>query len=228
MELTAQKREKLGKSTKYIKREGSIPSAIFGPGMDSMNISLNYIDFLRVFKETGETELINLKTDGKTLKVLVKDVQYDPVTDEIIHVGFYKPDLTQKINAQVPVEIVGEEDNKLIENNTALVMILMQEITVEALPEDLPHAFTVDVSKMNEFGQGVKVGELEYDREKVTVPDLDPEDYVVRLDEIIIEEEPEEEITEEEALANLEASEETAEGEESEDSEDTKVSSSEE
>jgi large subunit ribosomal protein L25 len=205
MELIAQKREKLGKSTKHLKRDGQVPAVVFSKGIESENITVNYIDFVKVFDKAGETGLITIKEENKATKVLVKDVQYNPVTDKIIHVGFYKPDLTQKTNAQVPVEVIGEEENDLIKSGEAMVITLMQEITVEALPEDLPHSFTIDVSQMKEIGDGVKVGELEYDREKVEVPDLEPEDFVIRIDEVTVVEEPEEEISEEEALEKLEA-----------------------
>lgn len=218
MELQVKKRETLGKKNKYLRREDEVPAVIFGKGMDSISISADYVSLERVYQEAGETDLIDILLDTNKYKVLVKDIQTDPVSDKISHVSFYKPDLTIKTEAQVPVEIIGEENNELLESDpTAIALLLLQEITVEALPEDIPHSFEVDVSNLNEFGMGVNVSELKYDREKVSIPDLDPEETVVRIDEIVIEEEPEEEvISEEEAIAGLEATEEKEEGEEGE------------
>ncbi len=216
MKLDAKKRETLGKKTKYIRREGGIPAVVFGKGIEPTNITLNYNEFDKTYKKAGKTNLINISLGEEKVKVLVKDVQYDPVSGNISHASFYRPDLTVKTEAQVPVEIVGEEVNELIKSGTALALQLLQEITVEALPEDIPHSFTIDVSNMNELGQGVTIGQLEYDREKVSIPALDPEELVVRIDEIIIkEEEPEEAtVSEEEAIAGLEATSEKPEEEE--------------
>jgi large subunit ribosomal protein L25 len=216
MELKVKKRETLGKKNKYLRRENEVPAVIFGKGMESISISADYNRLEKVYQEAGETDLIDILLDSNKYKVLVKDIQTDPVSDKISHVSFYKPDLTIKTEAQVPVEIVGEENNELLKSDpTAIALLLLQEITVEALPEDIPHSFEVDVSNLTEFGMGVNISQLDYDREKVSIPDLDPEETVVRVDEIVIEEEPEEEvISEEEAIAGVEATEEKEEGEE--------------
>lgn len=216
MQLKAEKRQELGKKTKYLKRENKLPAVIFGKDMDSMSITLNYNDFVKVFEEEGETNIIDIIIGSETYKVLVKEYQLNPVTDRLVHVSFYKPDLTVKTQVQVPVTVTGEEGNELIKNGEALALLLMQEITVEALPTDLPDEFIVDVSKLTEFGQGITVSQLEYNREKVEVPDIDPGEFVVRLDEVTTEEEPEEEVDEAAALEGIEATEETAaeEGEE--------------
>jgi large subunit ribosomal protein L25 len=213
MQIKADKREKLGKATRFIRRANLIPAVIFGKGMESIAITLGYNDFNKVYQASGETDLVDIEFGTDKYKVLIKNVQLDPVTDKISHVEFYKPDLTIKIEAQVPVEVFGEEENELIKNGTAIALQLLQEITVEALPEDLPHEFRVDVSKLSEFGQGITISELDYDKVKVSIPDIEPTEMVVRLDEVVIEEEPEEEVSEEEAIAGVEATKEKPEEE---------------
>jgi large subunit ribosomal protein L25 len=215
MEITAEKREKLGRQTKVLRAEDFIPGAIFGKGMETIPITLNLLDFEKVLEAAGETELVDVKVKGnKDHKVLVKEVQYDPITDKIIHVGLYQPDLTEEINADIPVEIVGEEENPLVKSEEGMVLVLMDEIPVKSLPTDLPRNFKVDVSGIEEIGDGVVVGQLEYDKEKVEIVDLEDDALIVKIDYAEMEEEPEEEITEEEALAELEVTEEVAEGEE--------------
>jgi len=217
MQLQAKKRETLGKKNRHIRKEGEIPAVVFGKGMESANIALDYNSFEKTFKQAGETDLIDLSAESDKFKVLIKDVQFNPVTSRFSHVSFYKPDLTVKTEAQVPVEIIGEENNELIKSGAALALQLVQEITVEALPEDIPHSFTIDISGITEIGQGVSVSQLEYDKEKVSIPDLDPEEMVVRIDEVVVqEEEPEVAISEEEAIAGLEATAEKPEEEEEE------------
>ena len=210
MHLKAEKRQILGKGTKVIKRGGKIPAVVFGKGMESESIALGYNEFEKTYEKAGETDLIDIDAGEDKFKVLIKDVQYDPVTGKFIHISFYKPDLTIKTEAQVPVTVIGEEGNDLIKNGTGIALQLFQEITVEALPQDIPHEFIVDVSNLTDFGQGVTIEQLQYDKEKVSIPDLDPTEMVVRMDEIKVEEEPEETVSEEEALAGLEATAEKA------------------
>jgi len=222
MQIQAKKRETLGKKNKYLRRNGEIPAVVFGKAMESVNISMDYNTFEKTFKQAGETDLLDVVTEKEKYKVLIKDVQYDPVTTRISHASFYKPDLTVKTEAQVPVQIIGEDKNELIKSGAALALQLLQEITVEALPEDIPHDFVIDVSGINEIGQGITISQLDYDKEKVSIPDMDPEEMVVRIDEIVIqEEEPEAApVSEEEAIAGLEA---TAEKPENEEGEEVKV-----
>ena len=207
MQIQAKKRETLGKKNKYVRRSGEVPAVVFGKGMESVNLSVDYNTFDKAFKQAGETDLIDIVTEKDKYKVLVKDVQYNPVTSRISHASFYKPDLTIKTEAQVPVEIIGEENNELIKSGTAISLQLIQEVTVEALPEDIPHSFIIDVSGLTEIGQGFSISQLDYDREKVSIPDIDPEEMVVRIDEIVVQEEEPEvaPISEEEAIAGLEA-----------------------
>jgi len=205
MELKAETRKELGKANKHLRRAKIVPAVIFGKGMGSFSISIKLNEFMKVYKQSGETDLIDITCGDKKFKVLIKDVQVDPVTDVVSHVGFYKPDLTIKIEAQVPVVIVGEENNEIVKGGTGIALQLLQEVTVEALPEDLPHEFKVDVSNLKEFGQGISISQLDYDKERVSIPDINPEEMVVRLEEMKVEEEPEEAISEEEAIAQDEA-----------------------
>lgn len=213
MELNAQKREKTGKAVKSLRHEGLLPAVIFGKGLESANITINKNDFIKTYNEAGETTLIDIKLEGDgTEKVLVKDVTYEPVSGAISHVGFYKPNLKEKTSAYIPVEVVGEEANALIKSGEAVILTLMDEIEVEALPTDLPHKFEIDVTNLSELGSGVTVAELNYDKSKVEILDLEPDTMVLKLDYAqSLETEEEAEVSEEEALAKIEATEEKKE-----------------
>ena len=222
MELTAEKREKLGKASKGLRSEGSIPGVIFGKGFESFPVTLSQTEVEKAYNEGGETTLIDIKIGDKTEKVLFKEVQEDPITGKIIHAGFYKPNLKEKTEAEVPVEIIGEENNEFVKNGEAIVLILVNEVAVEALPTDLPHAFEIDVSNM-QIGDIVTAGQLNYDKEKVALVDLEPDDLVVKLDKIEEQVEEEVPVSEEEELEKIEATEEKV-GEEEEGKEETKDS----
>ncbi|MBN1162813.1 50S ribosomal protein L25 [Patescibacteria group bacterium] len=213
MELTAEKRQESGKKVRHLRKENKIPAVMFGKGLESVSLSLNYLDFDRLYKEAGETNLIDLNYNSESHKVLIKEVQYDPISDKIIHVGFYKPDLTEKVEVNVPVEVIGEEENDLIKSGEAVVLVLLQEITISALPTELKDAFVIDVSKLTEVGAAVTVAQLDYDREKVEIVDVEKDEAVVRLDYAQMAEE-EEEVSEEELIEGIEATEETEKDEE--------------
>jgi len=228
MELIAQKREKLGKANKGLREEGQIPGVIYGKGMESISITFDYLPFKKLWDKSGETDLIDIKLGSEVYKILIKNVQYGPVSGKIIHTELYKPDLTLKIEVKIPVEVIGEDNNEFVKAGEAMVFYVVDEITVKALPMDLPHNFTVDVTSMA-IGGGVTVSQLNYDKEKVEIVDLEMDEFVIRLDKM--EEQKEEEevapVSEEEAIAGVEAlaekkPEEGEEGEEKEDKGSTK------
>lgn len=224
MELVAQARQSLGKKAKNIRRDRKLPAVIFGKGMKSVPVTVELNRFTKVYKESGETTLVDLNVEGKKDKVLIKDVQVHPVDLTPIHVGFHKVNLKEKITAQIPVHIIGEETNALIKSGSALALQLLNEIDVEALPTDLPHEIKVDVSALSEVGQGITVGQLDIDREKVELVYLDDDELVVKLDSAeMVEEEIIEEVSEADAIAKVEASKELSEEEKAKRAEEEKV-----
>jgi len=216
MELTSTKREKTGKKVKEIRRNSEVPAVVFGNEIESTSISINLLDFQKLFKKAGETALIDLGVDKKSYKVLVNDVQYDPITSKVIHVSFYKPNLKEKTEVEVPVEVIGETENGLLKSGAAILLLLHQEVRVSALPTDLPEKFVVDVSKLENVGDTVTIGQLEFDKEKVEIADLEEDEVVVRID--APQQETEEEVpeTEADAIAKMEATAETKDEEEEE------------
>jgi len=208
MQLNATKRETLGKKAKKVRKEQKIPAVIFGPGIDSIPITLDHSEFLKSYRESGETALVDVVVEGtkEPYKVLVKEVQVHPVNYAVTHVGFYKVNLMERTSADIPVVVENEEDIALVKSGEALVLTQLNEITVSALPTDLPREFVLDVE----------------------ITEHAPEDVVASLDYATIEEEPEEEVAEEDLIEGLEATEEgSKEGIEEESSEGSEVPSEE-
>lgn len=216
MQLNAKKRQEFGKENRKLRRERSIPGVVFGKGLDSIPITLNVNDFVKVYTTAGETNLVDLKIDGSIEKVLIKEVQFHPVSSSILHVNFHKVNLKEKVTASIPVEIEGEEENALVKSGEALVFAVFNEIEIEALPTDLPDAFIVNVKDLAEIGAGITIAALNYDRSKVEILDHEEDDLVVKLDYAVTQEELAEEKTEAELLEQIEV---TGEKPESEDEE---------
>lgn len=156
--LQVNHREILGRKVKQLRKQGIIPANVFGMGDPSQSIKVDINEFIRVFDEAGETSVINLSIDGKkTIPVLVSQVDYDVVTDEVIHVDFRKVNLKEKIVANVPVELIGVAP---AEKLGGIIVQSLDELEVEALPTDLPEKIEVDISVLTEIGQNVSIEDL--------------------------------------------------------------------
>ena len=210
--LNAEERQILGKKVKNLRKEGKLPAHVFGKGLETEHISVDGKTFLKIFHEAGETGLIDLKIGEEKIRpVLVRGVQYDPITDHLIHIDFYQVNLSQKVKVPVPLILVGEEPEK-VHLGEAIVLQTLSEVEVEALPADLIEKFEVDQSLLKEIDDAITVGQLNYDKEKLTIS-ADPEEIVVKLAPAVTEEMKKQ--MEEEAAASAEATAaEPAEGEE--------------
>lgn len=219
MELVAEKRETLGKTARKLKGTGKIAAVMYGKETPSTALVVDLMAYTKVYNNAGETDLIDLKIGKETHKVLIKNSQFDPVKDKIIHAELFAPNLKEKTEANIPVEVINAELNPLVKSGAALILTLINEIRVSALPADLPHSFIIDASKFAEIGDGITAGDLDFDKEKVELVDLEPTDVIVKLDKVEnLEEEPTAAETEADALSKLEATsekkvEENADGE---------------
>ena len=90
--------------------------------------------------------------------VLVHTLQKDPVSNQLLHIEFHQVDLKEKVHAKVPIELMG--DAPAVIGKLGVLLTLLDEVDVEALPMDLPEKLTVDVSILKEVNQEVMVGEL--------------------------------------------------------------------
>ena len=202
MKLAAEKREVLGKKVKSLRQQGKLPAVVFGKETGSIPITLNKKEFLKIYKEAGESTLIdlNLPETKKPIKVLISEVDIDPVSDEVIHANLHAVTLTEKATATIPIEVVGE--SPIVKSGGGMLLTLLDEIEVEALPQDLPSEIKVDISNLTEIDQGIAIKDLPVDRSKVEIKH-DPEDLVVKIEHAEMEEEeeaPTEEIPVEEAV----------------------------
>ncbi len=176
--ISAEKRELLGKGVKKLRREGILPANIFGKDFTSLSIQVKEADFKKMYQEAGETGVVYVQADSDTVPTLIKSVQKHPVTDAILHVDFRKINLNQKIETQVPLEFVGESPAV---KDGAVILYQQDEVTIEALPTNIPSAIEINLENLTEIGQDVKLSDLpkSADYEFIT----DPETVLVSLTE---------------------------------------------
>ncbi len=187
-ELSADIRKVFGRKTKQLRAKGIVPGNIFGKKIKSLAIEITKPGLIDVMRQAGETGLIHLtiKGDDKAHPVLVAGYAQNPVSGEMLHVDFHEVDLTQKTTAMVPVKAVGE--SPAIASGNLLVM-LKNEIEVEALPTDLPDVIEVDVTGLLEVGAHILAKDLKVDRSKVTL-NIEDDVQIVTIQEPAKEPEP--------------------------------------
>ncbi|KKR22323.1 MAG: 50S ribosomal protein L25, partial [Candidatus Daviesbacteria bacterium GW2011_GWB1_39_5] len=170
----------LGKKVKKLRESGKLPAHVFGKGLESEHVSVDGKTFLQTFAEAGETGLIDLKIGTEKVRpVMVREVQYDPVSGDPVHIDFYQVNLAQKVKVPVPLEMIGEQPESVKLGET-IVLQTLNEVEVEALPTDLIEKIEVDITSLQNIDDAITVGQLKFDRSKLTVQAAD-EEIVVKL-----------------------------------------------
>lgn len=175
--LRAEKRTLFGRKVKTLRNQGILPANVFGKKIKSVSIQLSADEFAKVFKEAGETGIINLSIAGKESPVLVFNTQTHPVTDELVHIDFRQVNLKEKITATVPVILEGESPAE--KSNLGILVQQAHEVEVEALPADLPESLNLDISVLTEADQSLSVSDIKYDSKKISI--LTSEDQIIAI-----------------------------------------------
>jgi large subunit ribosomal protein L25 len=158
MDLTATMREKFGKATKALRREGTIPAELYGRGLKNIHLVVPQKEFNKAYKEAGANTVVNLLVNKEKHPALIYDVNRDYLTDEVSHIDFYQVRMDEKIKAKIPLEFTGE--SAAVKEKAAILNKAMVEIEVEALPADLPHRISVDLSVLDDLNKSVYVKNL--------------------------------------------------------------------
>ncbi|MBS3741649.1 MAG: 50S ribosomal protein L25 [Candidatus Cloacimonetes bacterium] len=208
MKLKANIRDTGHKSARKLRKDNQIPAILYGRELDSKPISIDYADFREVYKETLEhTNFIFINIDGEEHRTLIKEIQVEPVSREILHIDFQEIYSGQKIAIEVPLRIIGEapglQEGGVLETH-------LREIEIECMPKDLPDHIEIDISELG-LGDSIHIEDiLEY------YPNINikqsASSSIVSVQLPMVEEE--EEVEEPEELEALEEGEEVAEGEE--------------
>jgi len=210
--LKGEMREIFGKKLKNLRKQGFIPANIFGKDIKSQSITIINKEFIKVYKKIKATGVLHLEIGKQTFPVLINSVQKHPITHQILHVDFKKVDLTQKTQAEVPVETVGQSPAVL--EKGGVLLTLTPSLVVEALPEEIPPSIKIDISTLKDIGQEIKVADLApssnyqiiTEKEKVIVSviahkeeSITPEKQLTTNPEIITEKKEEEKENKEES-----------------------------
>ncbi|MBX4190238.1 50S ribosomal protein L25 [Candidatus Parcubacteria bacterium] len=165
IELTAETRAVLGGKVKSLRRSGYVPGVLYGKGFASVPVQVPQKDFNKTLKTAGESTLVYLQVDGQVHPTIIHDVSRDPRTDVVIHADFYKVRLDEKIKTKVPVVFDGEAP--AVKDFGGIFVRNVNELEVEALPQDLPHEIKIDVSVLKNIDDQIVLKDIVLDKIEV-------------------------------------------------------------
>ncbi len=155
--INAKKRDE-GQSLTTLRKGGEIPAVFYGAGKTNTPIVVSSVEFKKVWRNAGESSAVVVKTEKGDVDVLIHEVQVDPVTEEPIHVDFLAIDMKKKIKVKVPFEFTGISE--AVKSGLGNLVKALYEVEVEALPKDLPHSLSVDISKLATVEDNVFISDI--------------------------------------------------------------------
>ena len=141
-----------------LRETGELPAVFYGLGKTSTPIAVNKIEFKKIWRQAGESSAIKISTPEGDIDALIHEVATDPVTDEPIHADFLVIDLKKAIRVGVPLEWTGI--SPVVKNGLGTVVKVLYEVEIEALPNDLPHNLSVDISALETLESQILVSDI--------------------------------------------------------------------
>lgn len=173
--IQAQVREKAQQSTiTELRQGGFIPAVVYGYKTESTSISVNDRDLLKTLRVVGRNGVMKLQVEDKLINVVLNDYQSDPLKGDILHADFLAINMTEELEVEVQVNLVGESVG---EKSGGVLQQPNRELVIKVKPSDIPEAFDVDISAL-EIGQTITVADI---REKSKYEILSEDDHALVL-----------------------------------------------
>src|SRR3989344_6539398 len=182
--LVVEKRTVIGKKVYKLRREDILPANIYGRDIKSTAVQIPYKEFEKVYKEAGETGIVDVELDKEVRPSLIKNLQQDYFNHKILHADFFQVNLKEKVTTMVPLVIVGEA--KAVTEKIGLLLQPLSEVEVEALPTDLPENIEINVEPLDAIDAQITVKDIKAPQ-GVTIL-TDQEQTVVKIGALISKE----------------------------------------
>ncbi len=157
--IKAEKRGTFGKNaSRRLRREGMMPAVFYGADRANVPLTLKKKDlFTILMSESRERTIFQISYDSELKDVMIKELQRNPVTDEILHADFIQIAMDRAIHVSIPVITVGEAVG--VKTEGGFVDLITREVEIECLPKNIPERMEVDISNLH-LRQSLKVGDL--------------------------------------------------------------------
>ncbi len=190
--LKAHSRDTVGKGVRFLRREGITPLHLFGHGVESLALQTETLGIEKVLTVSGETRLISLTVnkEKRPRPVLVREIQRDPLTGNLLHVDLYQVKMDEKIEAEVPIILIGKAP--ALDEKSNMILQELNILNIESLPDKIPANIRVDISTLTAAGQVKRVKDIVIDPDVtvMTNPDTVVVAIMVRHEEKKVEEKP--------------------------------------
>ncbi len=144
--LVAKERTDFKQSTlRQLRENGEIPAVVYGSENSSKAISINNADLKQTLKQIGRNGIISLDCQGEQYQVMLSEYQKDPVKNELYHADFLIVDMSEEVQANVRVNLVGKSSGV---KDGGVLQQSLHELTISAKPGDIPESIDIDVSKL--------------------------------------------------------------------------------
>ena len=179
--LKATTRDILGKKTRFLRRQGITPAHLFGHNLKSLALQCNTAELKSIIAQAGTTTLFDLKigAEKRPRKVLIREIQNDALSQQILHIDFYQIIMTEKIKVEVPIVLVAEAPAMRVKGR--LLMQNLTSLSIECSPDKLPPEVKVDLSPLEEVGQAIHVKDLAID--PAIIITSNPDQLIVKISE---------------------------------------------
>ena len=178
--LELEPREVTGKKVKQLRRAGTIPVHLYGPGIEPLALQCENRQLLGALSQAGTTNPVSLSITGQSGERLafVREIQWSPIRTELLHVDFLAVSATEKVTAQVPINLEGE--SPAARETAGSVAQALYNLDVEALPLEVPNEIVIDLSVLVETNSVIRAGDLTLDSNVTML--TDPDAMVVRVE----------------------------------------------
>ena len=178
--IDVQKRSETGtNANRRLRQAGKIPAVVYGGGKDTVPIVLDRKTLIDLMK-SGDNEnaifLLKLAESGQERHAMIRDMQVDPLTRQVVHIDFQRIVMDKKVKVQVPVELKGTAYG--VKTEGGMIDFVSREVTIECLPGDIPKHLDLDVTDLR-VGQHVEAKDLKLP-DGVTLAE-EPERVIISL-----------------------------------------------
>jgi large subunit ribosomal protein L25 len=162
-----------------LRKSGFLPAVVYGKKTPSTPITISAKEFMKVWKEAGESGVVNLKGAVGNFDVLIHDVSVNAGTDKPDHIDFYAFEKGKKIEVDVPLEFIGV--SPAVKDLAGNLMKVLRELKISADPQHIPRSITVDISKLATFEDQILASEIALPAGVILVEN--PEEVVATVEE---------------------------------------------
>ena len=215
-------RTTVGKKVKKLRQNGKIPIRLFGGGIDPMPMQADASSLGKILSQAGFNSpiFVNFDSSKEENVCFIREIQRDPITEELLHIDLLKVDMSKKVTVEVPVRLFGVPD--AVKNLGGILLQSINSIPVSALPLSIPESISVDVTILVDFDKSIRIKDIEFG--DGVDPERDPDTLIARvvpprIDEEEVESEedemdPDAELTEDSGEATEDSAESSSEASE--------------